>query len=125
VLNGRTGAGLQNLPVTITPSDGLPLERELESPVQAETSTNRRGELSFNGIAPGMYVMFIRFDANHAGYGEVVAGGGEDDPGGRRRRVRSTRRSRSSAPTARMRVAAPRTSRSREARSCSERPSTT
>jgi hypothetical protein len=72
VLDERSGAGVEGLPVTVTPSDGLPLTAELESPIQAETVTNRRGEFTFSRIAPGDYVLFARFDANHKGYGEVV-----------------------------------------------------
>jgi hypothetical protein len=72
-LDPRTGAGLEDLPVTLTPSDGLPLAEELASPVQAETRANKRGEFAFSGIAPGLYVLFVRFDGNHKGYGEAVA----------------------------------------------------
>jgi hypothetical protein len=72
VLDERTNGGLEDLPVTITPDDGLPLAQELESPVQAETRTNRRGEFDFHGLAEGSYVVFVRFDASHKGYGEVV-----------------------------------------------------
>jgi hypothetical protein len=72
VLDERTGAGLEGLAVTITPRDGLPLAEEVASPVQAETVTNRRGEFTFNGVAPGAYVLFVRFDGGHLGYGEVV-----------------------------------------------------
>lgn len=72
VLDERTGAGLEGLPVTITPSDGLPLAEEVASPVQAETVTNRRGEFTFNRVAPGAYVLFVRFDGGHLGYSEVV-----------------------------------------------------
>ena len=72
VLDDATGAGLEGLTITVTPSDGLPLEQELESPVQAEARTNRRGEFAFSGIARGTYVLFVRFDASHLGYGEVI-----------------------------------------------------
>ncbi len=72
VLDEGSGAGLEGMPVTITPSEGLPAAVELESRVQAETRTNRRGEFTFSGIAPGDYVLFVRFDANHLGYGEAV-----------------------------------------------------
>lgn len=72
VLDERTGAGLEGLAVTITPNDGLPLAEEVASPVQAETMANRRGEFTFHGIAPGAYVLFVRFDGGHLGYGEVV-----------------------------------------------------
>jgi hypothetical protein len=72
VLDERSNAGLEGIPVLLTPSDGLADSVELESPVQAETRTNRRGEFTFNRLAAGDYVLFIRFDANHLGYSEVV-----------------------------------------------------
>ncbi|MFN2432023.1 MAG: carboxypeptidase-like regulatory domain-containing protein [Gemmatimonadota bacterium] len=64
--------GLANVEVVITPDDGLPLEQELASPVQARTLTNRRGEFSFGRIAAGSYVLFVRFHDHHLGFGEVV-----------------------------------------------------
>lgn len=67
-----SGAPLMNLPVAITPSEGRPLEEELASPLQAEVRTDRQGAFTFTGIAPGEYVVFVRFDAHRLGYGEVV-----------------------------------------------------
>ncbi|MBA2565419.1 MAG: carboxypeptidase regulatory-like domain-containing protein [Gemmatimonadetes bacterium] len=67
-----SGTRLANLPVTITPSDGRPLAEEIASPVQAESRTDRQGQFSFDGIAAGSYVLFVRFNASQLGYGEVI-----------------------------------------------------
>ena len=71
-LDAVSQAPVEALPVTLTPSGGLPLEQELASPLQAEVLTNERGEFAFGGIAAGAYVLFVRFDGNHRNYGEVV-----------------------------------------------------
>ena len=71
-LDGRTLAPVPNLTVTLTPDDGLPVAQELESGIQAEARTNRAGSFTFAAIAEADYVLFVRFDAGHLGYGEVV-----------------------------------------------------
>ena len=67
-----TGAPLSNLSVSLTPSEGRSFHEELLSGTQAETVTDRLGQFSFGALAPGPYVLFIRFHAGFLGYGEVV-----------------------------------------------------
>jgi hypothetical protein len=67
-----TGAPLANLAVSLTPWDGAAFDQELLSGTLAETVTDRLGQFSFSRIAPGPYVLFVRFHAGFLGYGEVV-----------------------------------------------------
>jgi hypothetical protein len=67
-----TGAPLANLTVSLTPWEGAAFDRELASGTLAETVTDRLGRFSFSRIAPGPYVLFVRFHAGFLGYGEVV-----------------------------------------------------
>lgn len=73
VLAAGSGALLANVPVTLTPDEGLSLAEELASETQAEVRSDRSGGFAFGEIAPGNYVLFVRFDAAGLGYDEVVA----------------------------------------------------